>query len=141
MKSQMKFKAIGMFVTIFLLMFTSTSVQTVNAQAPTASVVNENKPDLQVKFLGSTGEFLFFELAMQQSDDTRSNLRIRNENGTELYSETVFQKASVRKIKIAKDEAEKMEFVYTTPRGDVKKTIEIKIKVQEAIEVKDVTRL
>lgn len=140
MKSQMNFKAIGMFVTIFLLVFTSSSVQT-NAQRSAMAVTTESKPDLQVKFLGSTGEFLFFELAMQQSDDTRSSLRIRNENGTELYSETVFLKTSVRKIKIAKDEAEKMEFVYTTPRGDVKKTIEIKIKLQEAIEVKDVTRL
>lgn len=141
MKSQMNFKAIGMFVTVFLLMFTSTSVQTASAQRSAINVVADNKPDLQVKFLGSTGDFLFFELAMQQADDTRSNLRIRNENGTELYSETVFQKASVRKIKIAKDEAEKMEFVYATPRGDVKRTIEIKIKLQEAIEVKDITRL
>lgn len=141
MKSQMNFKAIGMFVTVFLLAFTSTSIQTAQAQRASNTTISETKPELQVKFLGSTGDFLFFELAMQQSDDTRSNLRIRNENGTELYSETVFQKASVRKIKIAKDEAEKMEFVYTTPRGDVKKTIEIKIKMQEAIEVKDVTRL
>ena len=141
MKPQLNFKAIAMPVTIALFVFTTSSLQSLNAQTPATTVVTENKPDLQVKFLGSTGEFLYFELTMQQSDDTRSNLRIRNENGIELYSETVFLKNSVRKLKIAKDEAEKIEFVYSTPRGDSRKTIEIKIKMQEAIEIKDITKL
>ena len=141
MKPQLNFKAIGMISTIVLLVFTTSSLQSLNAQTAAASVVTETKPDLQVKFMGSTGEFLFFELTMQQSDDTRSNLRIRNENGNELYSESVFQKTTVRKLKIAKDEAEKIEFVYSTPRGEAKKTIAIKIKLQEAIEVKDITKL
>jgi hypothetical protein len=47
-----------------------------------------------------------------------------------------FQKTTVRKLKIAKDEAERIEFVYSTARGEAKKTIAIKIKLQEAIEVK-----
>ena len=141
MKPQLNFKAIGMISTIVLLVFTTSSLQSLNAQTAAASVVTETKPDLQVKYMGSTGEFLFFELTMQQSDDTRSNLRIRNENGNEMYSESVFQKTTVRKLKIAKDEAEKLEFVYSTPRGEAKKTIAIKIKLQEAIEVKDITKL
>jgi len=141
MKPQLNFKAIAMPVTIALFALTTSSFESLNAQTTATTVVTENKPELQVKFLGSTGDFLYFELTMQQSDDTRSNLRIRNENGTELYSETVFLKSSVRKLKIAKDEAEKIEFVYSTPRGDSRKTIEIKIKMQEAIEIKDITKL
>ncbi len=141
MKPQLNFKAIGMISTIVLLVFTTSSLQSLNAQSTATTVVTESKPDLQVKFLGSTGEFLFFELTMSQSDDTRSNLRIRNEDGNELYSESVFQKTTVRKLKIAKDEAEKIEFIYSTPRGEAKKTIAIKIKLQEAIEVKDITKL
>ena len=141
MKPQLNFKAIGMISTIVLLVFTTSSLQSLNAQSVTTTVVTESKPDLQVKYIGATGEFLFFELTMQQSDDTRSNLRIRNEDGNELYSESVFQKTTVRKLKIAKDEAEKIEFVYSTPRGEAKKTIAIKIKLQEAIEVKDITKL
>jgi len=141
MKPQLNFKAIGMISTIVLLVFTTSSLQSLNAQTTATTVVTESKPDLQVKFIGSTGEFLFFELTMQQSDDTRSNLRIRNEDGNELYSESVFQKTTVRKLKIAKDEAEKIEFVYSNPRGEARKTIAIKIKLQEAIEVKDITKL
>ena len=141
MKPQLNFKAIGMISTIVLLVFTTSSLQSLNAQTTATTVVTESKPDLQVKFIGSTGDFLFFELTMQQSDDTRSNLRIRNEDGNELYSESVFQKTTVRKLKIAKDEAEKIEFVYSNPRGEARKTIAIKIKLQEAIEVKDITKL
>ena len=141
MKPQLNFKAIGMISTIVLLVFTTSSLQSLNAQSAATTVVTESKPDLQVKYLGSTGDYLFFELTMLQSDDTRSNLRIRNEDGNELYSESVFQKTTVRKLKIAKDEAEKIEFVYSTPRGEAKKTIAIKIKLQEAIEVKDITKL
>jgi len=142
MKPQLNFKAIGMISTIVLLVFTTSSMQSLNAQTAAASVVvTESKPELQVKFIGSTGDFLFFELTMQQSDDTRSNLRIRNEDGNELYSESVFQKTTIRKLKIAKDEAEKIEFVYSNPRGETRKTIAIKIKFQEAIEVKDITKL
>ena len=141
MKPQLNFKAIGMISTIVLLVFTTSSLQSLNAQSVATTVVTESKPDLQVKFLGSTGEFLFFELTMLQSDDTRSNLRIRNEDGNELYSESVFQKSAVRKLKIAKDEAEKIEFVYSNARGEARKTIAIKIKFQEAIEVKDITKL
>ena len=142
MKPQLNFMAIGMISTFVLLVFTTSSLQSLNAQTAAASVVvTESKPDLQVKYIGSTGEFLFFELTMQQLDDTRSNLRIRNEDGNELYSESVFQKTTVRKLKIAKDEAEKIEFVYSNPRGEARKTIAIKIKLQEAIEVKDITKL
>ena len=142
MKPQLNFKAIGMISTIVLLVFTTSSMQSLNAQTAAASVVvTESKPDLQVKYIGSTGEFLFFELSMQQAEDGRSNLRIRNEDGNELYSESVFQKTTIRKLKIAKDETEKIEFVYSTPRGEARKTIAIKIKLQEAIEVKDITKL
>lgn len=141
MKSQVNFKAIGMSIITSLLLFTTGSLQTVNAQSATVTTVTENKTDLQVKFLGSAGDYLFFELTMQQPDDLRSNLRIRNENGNELYSESILLKSIVRKIKIAKDEAEKLEFVYNTRSGEVKKVVEIKVKFLETIQVIDIARL
>lgn len=143
MKTNMSFKTIGNGITAMMLVLASLTVSPAKAQTAEVStpVTTEAKPELQVKFLGASGEYLYFEVAMQQSDDTRSNLRIRNENGNELYSETVFRKASTRKLKIAKDEAEKIEFVYNNTRGEVRRLVEIKIKLQEAIEVKDITRL
>lgn len=142
MKSQMSFKSIGIAISAALLVLASFSVNPAKAQTVLAATVStEAKPELKVKFLGSTGDYLVFELATQQNEETRSNLRIRNENGNELYSETVFRKNSVRKLKIAKDEAEKIEFVYATAKGDVKKVVEVKIRVQEAVEIKDVSSL
>lgn len=140
MKSQKNFKAIGMIVTLLVLLFSTVSSNYASAQRSAMNVV-EDKPELQVKFIGSNGEYLFFEVELAQANQTRSNLRIKNENGNELYSETVFQKNAVRKLKIAKDEAEKIEFAYSTNRGEVKKLVEIKIKTQEAIEVRDITKL
>ncbi len=140
MKSQINFKAISMFVLVSLLVL-SASVKTATAQTNSITANTESKPELQVKFIGTTGEFLYFELTMLQADESRSSLRIRNENGSEIYSETVSQKAMIRKLKIAKGEAEKLEFVYSTTKGEVKKVIEIKIKFQETVEVKDIVRL
>ncbi|MFM9909614.1 MAG: hypothetical protein ACKVOW_09705 [Chitinophagaceae bacterium] len=140
MKSQINFKAISMFVLVSLLVF-SASVKTATAQTNGITANVESKPELQVKFIGTTGEFLYFELTMLQADESRSSLRIRNENGNEIYFETVSQKAMIRKLKIAKGEAEKLEFVYNTTKGEVKKVIEIKIKLQETVEVKDIVRL
>lgn len=140
MKSQKNFKAIGIIVTLLVLVFSTVSSNYASAQRSAMNVV-EDKPELQVKFIGSNGEYLFFEVELAQAHQTRSNLRIKNENGNELYSETVFQKNAVRRLKIAKDEAEKIEFAYSTNRGEVKKLVEIKIKTQEAIEVRDITKL
>jgi len=64
MKPQLNFKAIGMISTIVLLVFTTSSLQSLNAQTTATTVVTESKPDLQVKFIGSTGDFLFFEVYM-----------------------------------------------------------------------------
>jgi hypothetical protein len=130
-----------MSIATSLLLFTAGSLQTINAQSAIVNTVTESKTDLQVKFLGSAGDYLFFELTMQQPDELRSNLRIRNENGNELYSESIFLKSIVRKIKIAKDEAEKLEFVYNTRSGEVKKVVEIKVKFLETIQVIDIARL
>ena len=140
MKPQINFRSIATLVTIFLLTGPG-SHSGLQAQSASSVTVAESKADLQVKFIGTAGEFIYFEISMQQADESRSNLRIRNENGNELYAETIFRKSSIRKLKIAKDEAEKLEFVYNTGSGDVKKVLEIKIKYLETVEVKDIVRL
>ena len=100
MKSNLNFKAIGMFVMLFVLVVSASSVQTASAQRSAITATSETKPELQVKFLGSAGEFLFFELAMQQNDETRSNLRIRYFNcflyfNFDLYELSYFTFSSV----------------------------------------------
>lgn len=104
------------------------------------SGIPETKPELQVKFLGASGEDLFFEVNLQQPEEGRSHFRIRNENGQEIFSEVLFRKQVTRKIKIAKGEADKLEFLYSNQRQEIKKSFAVRIRLQEAIEVKDITQ-
>ena len=137
MKSQMRIVRIVAIVALLTSVFTFSSFSTVTGE--NSKIEREkNRPELQVKFLGANGDFLYFELSMQQVDALRSNLRILNEDGHELYAETVFSKSTVRKIKVSKGEAEKIEFLYNTVKGEAKKVISIQIKIQEAIEVKEI---
>ena len=137
MKSQMRMIRVVAIVALFTAAFSFSSFTTINGEKN--RIENEkSRPDLQVKFLGANAGFLYFELSMQQADALRSNLRILNEEGHELYAETLFSKSTVRKIKLPKDDAEKLEVLYNTNKGDVKKVLSIQIKVQEAIEVKEI---
>lgn len=137
MKSQMRIVRIVAIVALLTSAFTFSSFSTVNGEKSRIEK-EKNRPELQVKFLGANGDFLYFELSMQQVDALRSNLRILNEDGHELYTETVFNKSTVRKIKVSKGEAEKIEFLYNTAKGEVKKVFSIQIKIQEAIEIKEI---
>lgn len=137
MKSQMRMVRLVAIVALFTAAFSFSSFTTVNGEKNRMS--NEkSRPELQVKFLGANAGYLYFELSMQQADALRSNLRILNEDGHELYAETLFNKATIRKIKLPKDDAEKLEVLYNTTKGEVKKVLSIEIKVQEAIEVKEI---
>jgi len=139
MKSQLKISVVLATVVIFSVIASSFTT-VVNAKSVAVPGVVDTKPAMEVKFLGATGEFLYFELSLSQLNDTRSQLRVRNEDGVELYAESVFSKATTRKLKIAKEDVEKLEFAYSNLKGEVKKTFEVKIRFQEAIEVKDITR-
>lgn len=139
MKSNMKFRVVLATLIVFSVVASSFTTM-VNAKSVAVPVSVDSKPSLDVKFLGATGEFLYFELSLAQLNDTRSQLRVRNEDGVELYAESLFSKSATRKLKIAKEDVEKLEFAYSNPKGEVKKTFEVKIRFQEAIEVKDVTR-
>lgn len=139
MKSQLKISVVLATVVIFSV-FASSFTTAVNAKSVVVPGTITSKPELEVKFLGATGEFLYFELSLNQLNDTRSQLRVRNEDGVELYAESVFSKSATRKLKIAKEDVEKLEFAYSNLKGEVKRTFEVKIRFQEAIEVKDITR-
>lgn len=139
MKSQLKISVVLATVVIFSV-FASSFTTVVNAKSVIVPGAVDAKPAMEVKFLGATGEYLYFELSLNQLNDTRSQLRVRNEDGVELYAESVFSKATTRKLKIAKEDVDKLEFAYSNLKGEVKKTFEVKIRFQEAIEVKDITR-
>ena len=109
-------------------------------QSPAVQVA-EAKPELGVSLLGGVGDHLLFEVVMQQPGESKAILRIRNEEGIELFNESVSRKNFVRRISIPKEGLQKLEFSFSTAKGEVKKSLEIKIEYKESVEVKDITRL
>jgi len=141
MKSQMNFRHFMTTAIVASLSLGAMAPTTVHAQKANTVITSETRPELDVKFLGATGEYLYFELSMSQVDDSRSQLRIRNTERNELYSENFFRKSSTRTVKVAKEDVDKLEFTYSNGKGETKKTFEVKIKFQEAIEVKAIAKL
>jgi len=116
------------------------SVTSVNAQARVVNKIEE-KPTINVKLLGGVGENLIFKIVTEQPQEGKSHLRIRDEQGNNIYSETVNTKSFTRTVSISRNDLSKLNFVYSAGRSEAKKSLEIVVEYRESIEIKDVTRL
>lgn len=116
------------------------SVNSVNAQARVVNKVEE-KPTINVKLLGGVGENLIFEISTEQPGDGKSQLRIRDEQGNNVYSETVNTKTFTRTVSISRNDLSKLDFVYSVGKAEAKKTLEVVVEYKESLKINDVTRL
>lgn len=116
------------------------SVNSVNAQARVVNKIEE-KPTINVKLLGGVGENLIFEIVTEQPQEGKSQLRIRDEQGNNIYSETVNTKSFTRTVSISRNDLSKLNFVYSAGKSEAKKSLEIVVEYKETLEIKDVTRL
>ena len=116
------------------------SVSSVNAQARVVNKIEE-KPTINVRLLGGVGDNLIFEIATEQPQEGKSQLRIRDEQGNNIYSETVNTKSFTRTVSISRNDLSKINFVYAVGKAEAKKTLEIVVEYKESIEIKDVTKL
>ncbi|MFM7838835.1 MAG: hypothetical protein ACKO6K_04660 [Chitinophagaceae bacterium] len=94
--------------------------------------IAEPRPEIRVNYLGMSESFLHFEVVLRQPDTYFSRLRIRNESGQEIYSERIGRRSAVLKVKVDKEEEGKLTFLYTTSREEVRKQLEVKVKLLEA---------
>jgi len=137
MKHKMNFRtliATGLFVAAL------GSFSSANAQARVVNKIEE-KPTINVKLLGGVGENLIFEISTEQPGEGKSQLRIRDEQGNNVYSETVNTKTFTRTVSISRNDLSKIDFVYVAGKAEAKKSLEIVVQYKESLEVKDVTKL
>lgn len=141
MKSAKKIAFVRLFSALVILMLALTSATTSYAQVIPVSQKTITKPSLTVNFIGGVGDKLFFEVVMEQPEDSRSYLRIRDEDGMQLYNELVTKSTLVKKIQVPKNEMKKVEFVFETGKEELKKSFEIKVQYKETLEIRDVTKM
>lgn len=128
----------------FLIIFAFVSILSALAYPVQAQSVPKNSqsvPALSVNFLGEKGDKLFFEVIVAQPAESRSVLRIRDEDGTQLYSELVKGTSLLKRIQLPRHSMKKLEFVVDSGKEELKKAFEINIQYQEQLSVKDITRL
>lgn len=116
------------------------SVNSANAQARVVNKIEE-KPTINVKLLGGVGENLIFEIVTEQPQAGKSQLRIRDEQGNNVYSETVNSKSFTRTVSISRNDLSKLDFVYSAGKAEAKKSLEVVVEYKETVEIKDVTKL
>jgi hypothetical protein len=68
-------------------------------------------------------------------------LRIRDEQGNNVYSETINSKSFIRTVSISRNDLSKLDFVYHAGKAEAKKSLEIVVEYKETLEIKDVTKL
>lgn len=137
MKHKMNFRTL---IAAGLILAAVGSVNSVNAQARVVNKIEE-KPTINVKLLGGVGENLIFEIATEQPQEGKSQLRIRDAQGNNIYSETVNTKSFTRTVSISRNDLSKLDFVYAAGKSEAKKSLEIVVEFKESIEIKDVTKL
>lgn len=100
----------------------------------------ESRMELQVKYMGVSGDDLLFEVLLVQPTEGRSVFRIQNQDGQEILSRVVFRRNSVRRVKITKWEFDKLEFVYSNLYQELRKSFEVRLRFLEDYEVRDISR-
>lgn len=95
---------------------------------------------IEVKLLGQQDEYVILEITLKQSADQNSILVINDSKGDNLYQENVGGKTFSRKVKIAPSEVEKLEIVFNTPTGEIKKMYSINVALISKVDVTEVAK-
>lgn len=141
MKSVKNLLNVRLFSFVVIMSSALLGANSAHAQAIPVSQVTAEKPSMKVNFLGGVGDKLYFEVLMQQPAHNRTFLRIRDEDGVQLYNEVITASSEVRKVVIPKNELDQVEFVFGSGKEALKKAYSINVHYNETVEIKDVTRM
>jgi hypothetical protein len=110
------------------------SVFAVSAQN-NSTVEKQVSPD--VRFAGSTRDYINFEVSVRQVGNQRLTLRIIDEGGVELYRENIGKGEFTKLVKIARNDYSRLNFVIDSPNSQYKKTFNIKSEYVERLNVEE----
>lgn len=93
------------------------------------------KVDIEINYVGSTNEFLSFEVKIPQSAANKLVFKITDENGVDLFREFVNGKAFNKTIMVAREQYEQLDFTTSSENIQVKKSYFIKSEIVEKVNV------
>lgn len=87
----------------------------VNAQSSAIQASAETSTD--IRYVGNNTDFFKFEVNLKQQNGQRLLLRVLDQNGVELYRETVNSKEFSKIVKVTRDDYERLQFIVTGNNG------------------------
>ncbi len=107
------------------------SAQLANIQPATDNVT-------EISYVGNNSDFFKFEVNLKQPNSQKLLLRVLDENGIELYRETVISKEFSKLIKVTRNDYARLQFVVTGNGVNVVKSFSINAEVSDNFLIREV---
>lgn len=119
-------------------MFLSLVITTLTASIPATSVSAQSSAIQQsaeisadIRYVGNNTDYFKFEVNLKQQNSQRLLLRILDENGIELYRETVNSKEFSKILKITRNDYARLQFIVTGNGSSFKKSFSINAEISD----------
>ncbi len=119
----------------FVLLAVVFSFVTVSASAEVPETQIEKPVSVEIRYTGSSSDFLDFTVAVRQTGDQKMVLRIKDENGQELYRENIGKRDFTKFIRVFRNDYSRLQFVVDTQDGQYKKSFKIQSEILENVKV------
>lgn len=111
---------------------TNVSAQSANTQPTIDNVTN-------ISYVGNNSDFFKFEVNIKQPNSQKLLLRVLDENGIELYRESVISKEFSKLVKVTRNDYSRLQFVVSGNGTNVVKSFSITAEVSDNFLIREVT--
>ena len=118
----------------FLMALVLTVSSVFSLQAQTLAAAGKTN-GTEIRYVGCNHDFINFEVTVKGNE--RQTLRILDENGVELYRETIGKGDFNRMVKILRNDYAPLYFVVDSQKGQYKKTFNIRPELVERLNVEE----
>jgi hypothetical protein len=119
-------------------MFLSLVITTLTASIPATSVSAQSSAIQQgaetasdIRYVGNNSDFFKFEVNLKQLVGQKLLLRVLDENGMELYRETVNSKEFSKIVKVTRNDYARLQFIVTGTGTSFSKSFSINAEVSD----------
>lgn len=107
----------------------------VSASAEWPVIKTEKTVSVEIRYTGSSPDFLNFSVAVHSTGNQKIILRIRDEYGHELYRESIGKRDFTKFIKVFRNDYSRLQFVVDAQDSQYKKSFKIQSEILEKINV------
>jgi len=107
----------------------------VSASAELPVVKTENPVSVEIRYTGSSPDFLNFAVAVRSAGSQKMVLRIKDESDHELYRETIGKREFTKFIKVFRNDYSRLYLVVDAQDGQYTKSFKIQSEILETIKV------